>query len=320
MASIIIPSYNGKKLLARCLPSVIQAVEYDGRDHEIIVVDDGSDDDSVTFIRENFSKIKVIQFEKNYGFAIACNKGIQASQGDIVILLNNDVVVERDFIASLLKHFRDDKVFAVSAKTLVPNLGMVNHSVSVPILRYGLLNILRFDNDSRKCSEVCRIFYACAAAAAYSRKKFMSLGGFDTIYTPFYGEDVDISYRAWKQGWEVLYDPASVVYHYTPATISRIPLKQGGGTIFAKNGLLFVWKNFTDRRLILSHLFWLPIHLLRAMQAKNLAFIKGFMMALRQLSEVWERRKREKRQAILTDREVFECFHNSQVDTKHPSQ
>src|SRR5215831_11993561 len=110
--SVVIPNWNGRDLLANYLPSVIEAVRVAPRS-EIIVVDNGSADGSVEFVRETFPGVRVLALPENLGFGGGSNAGFRAAQYDIVVLLNNDMRVAPDFLRPLLDTFMDEKVFAV---------------------------------------------------------------------------------------------------------------------------------------------------------------------------------------------------------------
>src|SRR5450432_2964351 len=114
-ASVVIPNWNGRDLLAKYIPSV-QAALADNPASELIVVDNGSTDGSAAFLREHFPRVKVVALETNLGFGGGSNAGFRAAQNDIVVLLNSDMRVERDFLAPLLAGFRDERVFAVSCQ------------------------------------------------------------------------------------------------------------------------------------------------------------------------------------------------------------
>src|SRR5260370_36826317 len=113
--SIVIPNWNGRDLLARYLPYVEAAVAGNPA-NEILVVDNGSTDGSVQFLRENFPSVKALALERNLGFGGGSNAGFQAAANDIVVLLNNDMRVEPGFLAPLLAGVTADKVFAVSCQ------------------------------------------------------------------------------------------------------------------------------------------------------------------------------------------------------------
>jgi GT2 family glycosyltransferase len=114
--SIIIPNYNGQKLLAQYLPKVIKAA----KGCEVIVVDDASPQDDVAYIRKNFPQVKVVPLKTNQRFAAACNAGVAKAEGDIIILLNSDVEPTEDFIKPLVQLFADPNVFAVGCAEINP--------------------------------------------------------------------------------------------------------------------------------------------------------------------------------------------------------
>src|SRR5262245_7417664 len=114
--SVVIPSWNGRMLLEEMFPALLTATteffRRTGGRWEIIVVDDGSVDDTIPWIETRPEKnIKLITRRRNTGFALACNLGFLACSHEMVILLNNDVIVEKEFILPLIDHFKDDKVF-----------------------------------------------------------------------------------------------------------------------------------------------------------------------------------------------------------------
>jgi GT2 family glycosyltransferase len=115
-ATIQILNWDGKHLLEECLPSVIAAVRKADGDHRILVVDNGSRDGSVAFVRASFPEVRVLELDRNYGFVGGNNRGVQTIDTDIVVLLNNDMIVDPDFLRPLLAGFTDPSVFAVTSQ------------------------------------------------------------------------------------------------------------------------------------------------------------------------------------------------------------
>src|SRR5688572_9213116 len=115
-ASIIVLNWEGRHLLEEFLPSVVDAVRHDGGDHEILVVDNGSRDGSVEFLRAHFPSVRVIPLSRNCRFTRGNNAGVAGAKNDIVVFLNNDMEVDRDFLQPLLDGFQDETVFAVSCQ------------------------------------------------------------------------------------------------------------------------------------------------------------------------------------------------------------
>ena len=310
--SIIITNWNGKPLLKKCIPSVVEAVEFDGNGHEIIVVDDRSTDDSVAFVKSNYPQVKIIQLEKNSGFGVASNTGVSDSSNSIIILLNNDVVVKKDFIKPLIKPFEDDEVFAVGPKVLWEDKDQkesVYFGNGEARFLHGLLKVKYvWQIDSEKMELPGFSLYAGGGFGAFDKKKFLEIGGFDKIYYPFYSEDLDLSYCAWKRGWKVLYEPQSIVYHKHQGTIGKKFKRNTIKCAEKKNTLIFIWKNITDKKLIAQHIFFLLLRLFWWLITGKFVYIRSFMQACNQLPEVMTARAKEKRYHRLSDKKIIEII------------
>lgn len=240
MISAIVPNRDGRELLAQTLPPLIEALEFCGERWELIVVDDGSRDGSADFVRENFPQVKVVVLPRSRGFIDAVHAGIREAKGDLLLLFNNDVLPERDFLPPLLKHFSDPELFAAS-----PAIGAW--------LDDGRLVKLEVPLDRPFPTLV-----APGGAGLFDRAKFEALGGFDPLYKPFYGEDFDIGYRMWRRGWKGILDPRSVVYHREGVTIRRLYRRAFVERSMWRALFLFCWKNFLDWGFLLKSLLTLP--------------------------------------------------------------
>ncbi len=251
-ASVVIPSWNAKDLLAKYLPSVVEATAGNPA-NEILVVDNGSTDGSAEFVRSAFPGVKVLALAENRGFGGGSNAGIAAAANDVVVLLNNDMRVERDFLAPLLEGFRDPDVFAVSCQIFFsdPNKPREETGLTQGRWQDGALRV-RHRIDPQ-VDELFPCFYGGGGSCAFDRKKFLQLGGFDPIYEPFYLEDTDLGYMAWKRGWKALYQPRSVVYHEHRGTIGRRFSAQQIEGVLKRNYALFAWKNIHELRRLASH-------------------------------------------------------------------
>src|SRR5438552_5859488 len=115
-AAVVIVNWDGMHLLSECLPSVIDAVNYAGGKHEILIVDNGSTDGSVEFLKQRFPEVRVLALNHNYGFGGGNNRGVEEVHTDIVVFLNNDMVVDRDFLNPLLRVLEDPSVFAATSQ------------------------------------------------------------------------------------------------------------------------------------------------------------------------------------------------------------
>ena len=285
--SVVIPNWNGRKLLEKNLPAVLAA-----KPNEVIVADDASPDDSNEFLEKNYPEIKIIKHKKNLGFAANCNSGVEAAKGEIVVLLNLDVVPEKDALEKVLPNFNDEKVFAVSfnepqwswAKILWQK-GTIEHQ------------------PGPKAKKTHLSAWASGGSAAYRKSIWQRLGGFDSLYHPFYWEDIDLSYRAWKRGYQVLWEPKAIVYHQHEAIIGKHFSKDYIDFLSERNRLLFIWKNIGDPKMIFEHKFHLGRRLLTSP-----SYWKPFIAALVRLPKVLPRRFKECREKKIGDREVFAQF------------
>ena len=299
--SVVIPNWNGKRLLEKNLPAVLKACqEWAETGWEIIVVDDASTDESIAFLKENYSQVRTVVHKKNQRFAAACNTGVKSAKGKMVVLLNNDVSPEPDFLKPLISHFKTPKVFAVGCRQKELKQGRIFYS-GRGIMRFqrGLMVHWRAEDQNQPTTD-----WAFAGAAAYQRKKWLAIGGMDTLFRPAYEEDRDLSYRALKHGWKILFEPKSAVTHHHETTNIKVFGRKRIEIISFKNQFLFVWKNITDWRYLSGHFFWLPYHLmLTNFRARGLLMV-GFWLALRQLPEVLQSRKQTKKLFVKKDKEL----------------
>jgi GT2 family glycosyltransferase/glycosyltransferase involved in cell wall biosynthesis len=306
-ATVVIPNWNGRDLLERYLPSVIAALS-DSPQNEIIVVDNGSDDGSAQFLRERFPQVRVLALERNLGFGGGSNAGFEAARNDIVVLLNNDMRVERDFLQPLLDGFENDKTFAVSCQIFFsdPNKQREETGLTEGWWSQGGLRVRhRIEPDIR---QLYPCFYGGGGSCAFDRKKFLQLGAFDDLLKPFYLEDTDLGYLAWKRGWKVLYQPASVVYHEHRGTIGKRFSETYIQSVLKKNFLLFTWKNIHDWRWLGSHFFytWASATLSwLAGDSPERPSFSGILRAFLALPRTLVSRSRARALATVSDREAF---------------
>lgn len=254
VASIVIPNWNGRDLLEKYLPSVIAAAERRAGS-EIVVVDNGSTDGSAEFVLQRFPQVRLIALERNLGFGGGSNRGFEHARHDIVVLLNSDMRVERDFLAPLLDAF-DEKTFAVSCQIHFSDPAKKREETGLTqgTWQQGSLRV-RHRIDA-KIDRLCPCFYGGGGSCAFDKKKFFELGGFDPLLAPFYLEDTDLGYLAWKRGWKVLYQPASVVYHEHRGTIGKRFTDTQIQSVLKKNFLLFTWKNIHEWRKLAAHFYF----------------------------------------------------------------
>lgn len=311
--SVVIPNYNGLQLLKKNLPKVIAVVEkYKKGTVDIVITDDSSKDGSLAFLyayQKEHPKILLTILEntsgKNVGFAGNVDKGVAAVKGEIVILFNTDVVPHDDFLEPLLKHFTDENVFAV---------GCMDESIEdgKTVLRgRGIGKWYRgfLMHNAGDITRESTTLWASCGSGAFRKSIWDTIGGLNQMYNPFYWEDIDLSYKAQKAGYQVLFEKKSIVRHehetgsikknYTPYTVKITAYR---------NQFFFTWLNATDTIILVSHILFLPIFLLNAIRKKDGAFFVGFFQALVLLPKAL--RERQKVQALVkkSDREVTKVF------------
>jgi len=292
--SIIIPNYNGENLLKTNMPFILKAKDFaDNKIEEVIVVDDGSKDKSIDVIKKDFSWIKIIKHKINRGFSAAVNTGVRAAKGDLICLLNSDVVPESNFLESVFPYFHNSKVFAVSLNE-VGEFGWARGFFADGFIGHA---------SGQKSDVSHDTFWVSGGTGVYRRDIWMELGGMDEkLFSPFYWEDVDLSYRALKRGYRLIWDPDAKVTHIHEATISRFS-KTYVGRILERNQLLFIWKNLTSANLFRKHLAGLLKRLI-----KHPGYTRIVLMALGRIGAVTRARGKEIKEAKVSDEAIFSRF------------
>ncbi|HEV2199140.1 MAG TPA: glycosyltransferase [Bryobacteraceae bacterium] len=306
-ATIVIPNWNGRDLLEKYLPSVIAATrQVPGR--EVLVVDNGSTDDSVAFVRQRFPDVRLLPLPKNLGFGGGSNAGFRAAKHDIVVLLNSDMRVEPDFLRPLLAGFTDPQVFSVSCQIFFsdPHRFREETGLTETWWHHGAIRVRHRDDPHVRGLFPCA--YGGGGSCAFDRRKFLELGGFDELFAPFYLEDTDLGYQAWKRGWKNLYQPASVVYHEHRGTIGKRFSDAHIQGVLQKNFLLFTWKNIHEWRPLVSHFVfaWLgALFTWLAGDSPERGSFAGIARAVRQLPRAVAARSRARRLAVISDTEAL---------------
>ncbi|MBA3974591.1 MAG: glycosyl transferase [Candidatus Solibacter sp.] len=306
-ASVVIPNWNGRDLLEKYLPPLIEAMAGNPR-NEIVVVDNGSADGSADFVRGAFPSVRLVALPENLGFGGGSNRGFQEAKNDIVVLLNSDMRVDRGFLQPLLDAFTDEKVFAVSSQIFFSDPGKKREETGLTQAWWssGFLRVRHVEDD--QINEPFPCFYPGGGSSAIDRRKFLSLGGFDHLLRPFYLEDTDIGYMAWKRGWKVYYQPASKVWHEHRGTIGKKFSQSYIDGVLYKNLILFCWKNIHSFSGICSHLLnsWIGAVLsVLAGHSMERATLGGQWRALLQAPGALRSRWRARSLAVVEDAEAF---------------
>lgn len=262
--SVVIPSRNGKQLLEEMLPKLLQ--ELGQHSSEIVVVDNGSDDDTAAWLSTNYPEIRVEQSPAPLSFAQAVNRGISIARFSHTCLLNNDMLVQSGFFEPLLQAFDSvPGLFGATAQIFFP-LGVRREETGKAVMRQ-----IRRDDFPVRCDEpipgenLSYVLYGSGGCTLYSTEKLRALGGLSEIYKPAYVEDMDLGYRGWLHGWATVFVAAARAEHRHRATTSKYYSYQQLATFIEINYLKFLthavesrkvfrrlWKQAIDRLQILG--------------------------------------------------------------------
>ena len=262
--TIIIPNYNGLSFMEPCFESLKEQIV---RDFKVLVVDNGSTDGSVEWLKEH--RVPSIFLKENTGFSGAVNTGIRAADTPYVLLLNNDTRVEPGFVAAMERAMdQSPKIFSVSSRMIQmyhPEL-LDDAGDMYSILGWAYQRgVGRSVNLYQKS---CRVFSACAGAAIYRRAVFDEIGLFDELHFA-YLEDIDVGWRAKLYGYDNVYCPDAAVYH-VGSGISGSRYNSFKVRLAARNCIYLNYKNMPGWQILLNAPF-----LLAGIFVKYLFFVKN---------------------------------------------
>ncbi len=302
--SVVIPNYNGENLLRKNLPKIIEEMaSYKKGQVEVIVIDDFSKDKSIEVLEGFKNKYKNFKFlvnSRNLGFSSTVNNGVSHVSGEIILLLNTDVYPEKGFLEPLLLHFNNQEIFAVGCmEKSIEGEKIVLRGRGIGKWQRGFLMHSRGEVDKKET-----LWVSCGSGA-FRKSIWDKIGGLNSLYNPFYWEDIDLSYRAQKVGYKVLFEPESVVFHeHEKGAIKNAYSGFKIKTIAYRNQFIFVWLNATDFKIRVSHLIYLPYHIIKALFRVDGAFFLGLFSALIMVPKVIKLDFKLHKQFRVKDREV----------------
>jgi GT2 family glycosyltransferase len=240
--SVVIPNWNGRHWLPDCLRALAALTR---PPDEVLVVDNGSDDGSLEYLRDQHPDLRTLVQGHNTGFAFAANRGIEGASGELVALINTDVMLSPEWLQRMAT--------ALSARPAAASAACKMLSLAEPAVLYDAGDILRRDGaceqrgrflpDVGAYDEPGEVFGACAGAALYRRDAVLGVGGFDERYFA-YLEDVDLALRLRLAGWTCAYEPA-VCWHAGEGSSAQ--LRGGHLPLVTRNTLVLVTKAFPAR-------------------------------------------------------------------------
>jgi len=321
--TVIIPHYNGEEILKRCLKS-LQTTQC--KDFEVLIVDNGSQDNSLHMVKTEFPEVNIIQNNKNLGYAGGCNIGIKSCNSKYVVLLNNDTTVEPDWLSLLLDVMdRDDKIAAVQPKILsiqhpdrFDYCGAAGGEIDIfgyPFARGRVFYTMEKDqgqyDDSRK------IFWATGAAVLLRRSVLEKV---KLLEEDFFAhmEEIDLNWRMLLAGYKIVSQPKAVIYHQTGATLGEDKFYKM--VLNHRNNLLMILRNYS----VITLLWLLPLRFgleiftiigffLKFQPKRSIAVIVGLWGVLVYFKTVLQGRKLVKSIRMLNDDRIFKKMYRGSI-------
>lgn len=321
LVSVVIANFNGKNYIKNCLLS-IQKNTY--LNWEIIVIENGSNDGSVEMLEKEFGQwpnFHLIKLEKNFGPALARNRGVAKAKGKIICFLDNDTEVDPDWIKNAIKYYENDsKVGILQCKLLMfDNRKKLDYAGEYLSSLGFLVHRAYFEEEDHGQYDKPGEILAAKSAGMFIRKDvFDKIGGFDDDYFIFV-EETDLSWRSWLAGYKAIFAYDSIVFHHfssikkiaSPAFNNRLVRFHG-----TKNYILTLYKNLALRNLIVilpKHIFlWFGLAfylLLRGSLASFGNILKGIIWNFFNFRKNYLKRKVIQRNRVITDKELFEIVY-----------
>ncbi|MCZ2073460.1 MAG: glycosyltransferase [Bryobacterales bacterium] len=250
--SVVVPSRNGQVLLERLLPRLV--AELDGIPSEVIVVDNGSDDETATWLSSAYPSIQVLVSLEPLSFAAAVNRGIASARFSHICLLNNDMAVGAGFFHALRAAFEKvPGLFSATAQIFFPE-GIRREETGkavMPPLRSTSEFPLRCD-EPVSGEDLSYVLYASGGCSLYDTGKLRQLGCFGEMYRPAYVEDLDAGYRAWLRGWPTVFVAGATAVHHHRTTTSRYYSEEELRLVTEINYMRFLARAIVSPRLFLK--------------------------------------------------------------------
>lgn len=290
--SVVIPNYNGIALFPQTLPGIFTALENAGLPYEVIVADDVSTDESIPYLQENFPLVQIIRNAENKGFSITANKGIRAAKFDLVLLLNSDVKLEPGYFIPQLSYFSAPDTFGVMGRIIGWEDNVIQDGAKYPSFHNAKIktsvNYLLENEEEMKAGLFTS--YISGANALFDRKKFLHLGGFNEMFSPFYVEDYELSVRAWRYGWKCYYANDAICRHKTSTTIRSRSSKAFIKMISNRNKWFLHALHLNNRKRIVWMMQLIPEIFIQLILLKGY-YAKAFVLFLKSHGELVKRRE-----------------------------
>ena len=296
--AIVVLNWKGREHFPDLLPSLREATRRHPDPVAVVIVDNSKLPEDIEYVRANFPEFELVLPERN-DYLFSLNPVVARRTEDVVIVLNNDLRVDPDFIAPLLAHFADPAVFSVASTAWEWDGSAVQHGQRRMHVRHSW-----FYHSQRDVAVARHTIEASGGWSAYRREMFVALGGFDRLFHPMYLEDLDLTYRAWMRGWRSLVEPRSVVYHKGGSSSGARGGSPWTRRLGARNLALFTLRDVGGWATVVGFLARLPWRVTWSVLQGDRARALGLLDALRLLPRALRQRVPLHRDAVLSAAEV----------------
>jgi N-acetylglucosaminyl-diphospho-decaprenol L-rhamnosyltransferase len=299
--SILVLNYNGINLLKQCFPSVITAARNSILyDTQVILVDNCSYDGSEEWIATKFPEAFIVRNPVNQ-YLFTLNTTAEEIDSDYLLFLNNDVILETDSLEPLIDPLIfNSQVFSITPLLLKPDHRSLDAGKRWGEFRRGFLH----HDTLSDIKTLAPTLFPTGGAFIVSRLSFLRIGGFDRLYYPAYWEDIDLGYRAWKQGLSNLFQPSSIMYHMKRASWGR-ENQDYVRWMELRNSWLFVWKNVTQTSILAKNAFWTIRYYLSALKRHDCVLKKAIEAFIQCLPKIARYRQKELSQNVWGDERII---------------
>lgn len=294
--SVVVPSWNASAILAPHLPRMVDEAASVHGGAEIVVVDDGSDEDAealASLVKNTKRSTQLVRLDTHSGFSAASNAGARAAGGESLLFLNTDMHVEPGCFTALLTVLDErPDLFAVSPVIVNAEEGFPESTLVMRFHRgvFDPMALGRTGTPAPAPGKLRKVSHVCGGALACRRAEFLALGGFSTLYAPFYWDDSDLGWRARRSGWDLAETGTARVVHDHAQTIRRVG-HRCVKLVYERNRILFTWLHLAGWRGWTTHALWMPVRCLAAVVRRDQT-ARGTLTAFARLPEVLRHRSR----------------------------
>ncbi len=308
LVSLLFINHNGEKYLKKCFNSLFTG-EYPENKLEVILVDNASTDNSILLVQRHFPQVKIIKVP-NQGYGAGANYGFAQSRGEIIGVMNVDLIFTRNWLHPLISLFKKTPALGVAAPVLVPFGSTFSpRTMQIPCfsrLGFPYTHTVKYQKAPRKT------MWINGAAMLIRRRVYKLAEGFDPLFF-LYFEDYDFCYRSWITGYSVMLVPESIIQHKESGLINSIVTTPEKVLMSTQNNTLVILKNYS----LLSLLKYLPLYIIvksgdiisDIIHFKHFSWAKakakGLLLAFKLLPQVYFKRKTIQSKRMIKDQEIF---------------